>query len=124
VGQIQLSNATLFLDVAPEFGGEVNDLFFLVQNDGTDPISGGVNMPEGAVFSAGAQKILFRIGYKGDSATNSFTGGNDLVVQYVGVPEPNGVALALSSIALLGTLCRFPGRSICSAKLSDSNRDS
>jgi fibronectin-binding autotransporter adhesin len=62
-----------------------SDLIFLVDNQGGSAISGvfeqlnGVttDLSQGAIFSLGAQ--MFQISYEGNLATNSFTGGNDLV---------------------------------------------
>ena len=77
-----------------------NALFFLVDNQGGSALSGifeklnGVttNLADGATFSVPGQD--FKISYFGDVGTNSFTGGDDLVIQ--AVPEP-GTCLLLAA---------------------------
>jgi autotransporter-associated beta strand protein len=70
-----------------------DDLFFLVVNDGADAISGTFSgVADLSTVTFGSQQFL--VSYFGDSLTNSFTGGNDFVMQTV--PEP--------STALLGGL--------------------
>jgi fibronectin-binding autotransporter adhesin len=69
-----------------------NALFFLVDNQGGSALSGvfeklnglTTNLADGATFSVPGQD--FKISYFGDLGTNSFTGGDDLVIQ--AVPEP------------------------------------
>jgi fibronectin-binding autotransporter adhesin len=84
----------------------VNDIFFLISNDGADAITGvftslnGVTttLSEGSDFSWNSQQ--WRITYQADFGSSSFTGGNDLALLVI--PEPStwvllafGVALAL-----------------------------
>ena len=69
--------------------------FFLINNDGSDSIVGLLNgYAQNAVFSLAGQS--WEISYTGNSGTNSFTGGNDLVIQ--AVPEPATWALAAFSM--------------------------
>jgi len=66
------------------------DNFFLIRNDGADAISGLIGgYTQGSSFNLGGFNWL--VSYTGDSVGNTFTGGNDLVIQ--AVPEPNTVAL-------------------------------
>ena len=71
-------------------------LFFIIANDGlpTDMITGTFsNAPvNGGTYNLGGQD--FKISYFGDSAGNTFTGGNDVVL--MAIPEP--------ATALLGGL--------------------
>jgi len=78
------------LDVTLEYIPQVGDLFFIMVNDGSDAISGTfAGLSDGALFFVGSQ--AFRISYFGNSAGNSFTGGNDVALQ--AVPEPSPVIL-------------------------------
>ncbi len=88
------------LDIAlGDFTPTIGDLFFVIANDGSDSISGTfVGLSQGSVFSAAGYH--WTIGYSGDSATNSFTGGNDLVLLATAIPEPAHAAAAFGALAL------------------------
>jgi autotransporter-associated beta strand protein len=68
-------------------------LFFIIANDGlpTDAITGTFsNAPvDGGIYKLGGQD--FKISYFGDSGTNSFIGGNDVVL--MAIPEPSATLL-------------------------------
>ena len=68
-------------------------LFFIIANDGlpTDAITGTFsNAPvDGGIYKLGGQD--FKISYFGDSVTNSFIGGNDVVL--MAIPEPSATLL-------------------------------
>jgi len=71
----------------------LGDIYYLINNDGADAISGAFNgYTEGVSFTFASQ--LFKVTYQADSATTSFIGGNDMAVQVI--PE--------TSAALLGGL--------------------
>lgn len=73
----------------------VGDKFFLILNDGSDPISGlfaGIN--NGAEFSSGG--YVFSAHYNADSGSSSLTGGNDFAL-YTVVPEPTHAFLLLTA---------------------------
>jgi autotransporter-associated beta strand protein len=75
-----------------------NDLFFLVLNDGVDPISGTfLNTPDDSVIDIAGQ--AFRISYDANSTTGLLSGGNDVAL--VAIPEPGSASLALLSLPLL-----------------------
>jgi Uncharacterized protein with a C-terminal OMP (outer membrane protein) domain len=75
-----------------------SDIFFLVVNDGIDPIAGTLfGLAQGATFTAAG--YTWQVSYVGDSATNSFTGGNDLALQLV--PEPGTCLLAAGGLMVL-----------------------
>jgi len=84
----------------------VNDIFFLISNNGTDAITGvftklnGATIPltEGSEFTWNSQQ--WEITYTANFEGSSFTGGNDLALQVV--PEPTTwVLLALSATTLV-----------------------
>lgn len=78
-----------------------SDLFFLVVNDGTDAITGSfAGYSEGTTFTLGSQP--FRVTYQADSASLSFTGGNDMAIQVV----PESSHLLLGGIGALLVLRR------------------
>lgn len=69
------------------------DVFFLVLNDGADAINGTLfGLNQGDQFTSGG--YTWQVSYTGNSATNSFTGGNDLALQVV-VPEPATLGFVL-----------------------------
>ncbi len=77
-------------------------LFFILANDGTDAITGTFSNASvnGGTYTLGGQE--FQISYAGNTATSSFTGGNDVVLQ--AVPEP--ASLLLGAVAILTLLRR------------------
>jgi len=102
-----INNLTLSLGFTPA----INNMFFLVDNQGSSAISGvfeqlnGVTttLTQGSQFNVGGS--VFEISYIGDLGTNSFTGGNDLVILTV-VPEPSTIAVLALLVVCLG-LHRF-----------------
>jgi fibronectin-binding autotransporter adhesin len=76
-----------------------NDLFFVIINDGADPVTGTfAGLAEGAhAFAASGQDYI--ITYLADSSVASFTGGNDVAL--MAVPEPGSAALLLAGFGLL-----------------------
>jgi hypothetical protein len=87
-----------------------NDIFFLISNDGFDPITGvftklnGVAqvLSEGSSFSWNSQS--WTITYLANFEGTSFTGGNDLAIQVV--PEPATWALLAFSLTTVVVLRR------------------
>jgi len=79
------------LTVTTSFTPLNGSLFFLVANDGTDPVSGVFSNAalDGNTYTFSGQQ--FAISYAGNSSTNSFTGGNDLAL--MAVPEPSAASL-------------------------------
>jgi len=73
------------------FNPEVNDIFFLILNDGSDAVTGTfTGLADNSTFSQDGSS--FQISYQADFGTNSLTGGNDVAI--IVIPEP--------SVALLG----------------------
>lgn len=95
-GAVTIGGADLVLTLGT--GVQMNDLFFIVTNDGTDPVVGTFSgKPDGFDFAVGGQ--IFRISYDADSTSNNFSGGNDIAL--LAVPEPGSAALTLLGSALL-----------------------
>ena len=102
IGTIDIS-AGAVLNLTDLGGGSwtANDIFFLINNDSTDAITGSfTGFTEGTTITFGAQQ--FNVTYLANSGTSSFTGGNDFALQVV--PEPT--ATLLSSLGLLALLRR------------------
>jgi autotransporter-associated beta strand protein len=97
-GTVTLANASLVTSLL-SFIGTQNDVFFIILNDGTDPVSGTfAGLADQSFFTVGTQE--FQISYDADSGTNSFaSGGNDIAV--LAVPEPSAVTALLGGASLL-----------------------
>ena len=88
-GTVNLGGATLNLDVFGNFAPPINKPFVIIDNDGTDAVSGTfAGMPEGAIV--GGRGYAFRISYVGGT-------GNDVTVTRVPAPPAD-----FSSIQSLG----------------------
>jgi hypothetical protein len=94
-GGVSLNGATLQGSLLNGFTPAPNDLFFIILNDGTDPVSG--QFAEGNLVFIDLQ--AFAVSYEGDSTTNSVTGGNDVVLQLV--PEPTTATITAIGALLL-----------------------
>ncbi len=105
-GTLDISGAVLGGTVT---GGPVafDNRYWLIINDGVDAITGGFANLDGSSTSgafADADGWItmdgqeFAVYYSGDFATNSLTGGNDLVL--TAVPEPGSLALTGVAFAL------------------------
>lgn len=89
------------LDLSLGYAPVENTMFFIINNDGTDAVTGTFSgLADNDWFQDGSQ--WFKIGYSGDAGTNSFTGGNDVVL--MAVPEPG--ATLLGSLGVLALLRR------------------
>lgn len=89
--------------------------YFVVINDGSDAVSGvfsnqvtAGNRFNGLVPTISIGGIEFAVSYSGDFATNSFTGGNDVVL--VPIPEPSAVPMIAGGLALLWLASRRRSR--------------
>jgi autotransporter-associated beta strand protein len=99
-GSVSLDGSVLTLTLGT--GVRTGDIFFILINDGVDPITGRfANAPDNATIFAGAQPFV--ITYDGDVATGAPDGGNDILL--IAIPEP-GSALSL----LMGGLTFFARR--------------
>ena len=104
VGNVVLSVPTLTL-TSVRFESEVNDLFFILLNDGADPISGIFSgLPQGASVSTSNPVVTFTISYTGDSATNSLTGGNDVALLVTRAPEAGSFLFTVLGCTLIAAI--------------------
>jgi autotransporter-associated beta strand protein len=81
-GAVQLNGADLDLQMLGGYLANQNDILFLILNDGLDSVEG--QFADGNQITVGGQ--LFSISYVADSASVSFTGGNDVALRLI--PEP------------------------------------
>lgn len=97
-GIVTLNGATLELSALSGFTADPEALFFIVKNDGTDPVAG--TFAQGSQVAFGGQ--TFDISYTANAeGVPSFDGGNDIALRLV--PEPSSAALlALGALALAG----------------------
>lgn len=87
-GGITLNGATLELFSLGGFTASPGQLYFILQNDGVDPVAGFFAQGNSVAF--GAQ--IFSISYTANAeGTPAFTGGNDIALLLV--PEPASAAL-------------------------------
>jgi hypothetical protein len=98
---IIIGDADLYI-VEGDYTPYLGKSFFIIDNEGNDPISGQfTNAPEGSIITAGG--ISYAITYSANADTGSITGGNDVALVAVSVPEPiHGFGLVT---ALLLTAC-------------------
>jgi autotransporter-associated beta strand protein len=97
-GDIDLGSTsvlTLSFSAAPAVG----DKFFLLLNNGTNPILGSFSgLNEGDQFTSSG--YTFSAHYGADSSTGNLTGGNDFAI-YTVVPEPSGMLMLLLTTSAL-----------------------
>ncbi|MFZ4598585.1 MAG: beta strand repeat-containing protein [Terrimicrobiaceae bacterium] len=105
-GSVNLSgNLTLSVGFIPTYG----NLFFLINNDGLDAVTGtfaNANFANNQQFSLGGRNWF--ISYAANSGNSTFTGGNDVAL--FAIPEPSAIALVgLGAGALFLRLRRRKG---------------
>lgn len=98
VGTVTLASADLNLSLYTGLGNpQDGDIFYLVNNDGSDAVSGvftrlngaTTTLDEGSTFMWNSQS--WKITYQADVGGASFIGGNDIALQVV--PEPAALTL-------------------------------
>lgn len=100
-GDVNLGGGVLSLSLGGGYTPTQGTLFFIIDNDGANPVASTFSgLANGTTFNASGQN--FQISYFGNSATNSFTGGNDVVLK--AVPEP--ASLLFGSLGVLALLRR------------------
>jgi fibronectin-binding autotransporter adhesin len=84
------------------------DVYYVLTQAGTTPVNGAfAGAPEGAVASLGNGvfgRVTYLANWTGDQLTSSLTGGNDVAVYAVSVPEPATAGMA--AVAAAGLLAR------------------
>jgi hypothetical protein len=105
-GDITIGDADLYM-VEGDFTPAIGEVFFIIDNEGSDAISGQfTNAQEGSLITAG--DITYMITYDADADANggmgSLTGGNDVALVAVAVPEPSNVLWFLA-VVLLARRC-------------------
>ncbi len=96
-GTVALNGASLQLLSLNGFLAANGQLFFILNNDGTDPVVG--TFAQGSTVTAGSQ--IFAISYAADFGSNSFTGGNDIALMLI--PEPSAASLVLAAALGIGS---------------------
>jgi autotransporter-associated beta strand protein len=97
IGTVDVSGGSLVTAFSGSYAK--NDLLFILLNDGTDAINGTF-----AGFAQGATVASYgymdwQISYTANSATNQFTGGNDIAL--MAIPEPSSCTVAGIGLAML-----------------------
>lgn len=91
-GTVTLGGSDLVLAIGST-GTFPTDRFFIIINDGVDPISDTFNnLPDKSFFAATSGQG-FQISYNANSTTGLFTGGNDVAL--LAIPEPGIAGLLL-----------------------------
>lgn len=89
----------LVLSLATGYQHTPDQLLFVLLNGDVDPIIGTfAGLPQGATTIVGNN--AFQISYIANSATNSFTGGNDVALLAVLVPEPSATLFLVGFASL------------------------
>jgi hypothetical protein len=101
-GSINLGSADLMVDLG--FNPNAADRFFIVDNQTANAITGTFNgLAEGSTFTFGSGYTA-TITYLADFGANSLTGGNDVALYGVAVPEPT--SLLVLGLGLVGFVAR------------------
>jgi hypothetical protein len=111
-GVVDITGADLTLSLTGNLSILVNDLFFVLLNDGADAVNGTFNgLADGAIFTVGETR--FQISYDANLATSSFdTGGNDIALRALdAIPEPGSLTALCGGLSFLLGLQRFRRRS-------------
>jgi hypothetical protein len=100
VGGVEINDATLNI-VAIEKNTRVGDAFIVIDNDGTDPVSGTfAGLPEGGTITT-TEGARYRISYAGGD-------GNDVVLTRVNV-APTFINRTLTSVVFEGSAATLTG---------------
>ncbi|RYD80012.1 MAG: PEP-CTERM sorting domain-containing protein, partial [Verrucomicrobiaceae bacterium] len=100
LGEVDLGGSTLnllgsFLMSLNEHGS----LFYVLLNDGIDPITGTFNGIAEGGFVQSSSGQNFQLTYLADFETNAFSGGNDIAL--MAIPEPGAALSLLTGVGML-----------------------
>jgi fibronectin-binding autotransporter adhesin len=99
-GTISLAGP-ISLSLQDGFTASPGDLFFIILNQGGVPVAGTFAGDPSVIILPGPDgPVTFQVGYTGDSAADTFTGGNDVVLEVV-IPEPDYTDFAVVALGLL-----------------------
>jgi fibronectin-binding autotransporter adhesin len=117
-GSITVANLAANLVVAASglTAANVNQAFYIVANDGADPVNGAFAQ---TTITSGSD--VFSIDYTADATTGALLGGNDIALILVAVPEPGTWAVSgLAAAMLIAQIIR----AVAFDKRTASNRTS
>jgi hypothetical protein len=98
-GTVSLNGAELTGSLLNLYAPTTEDLFFLIVNDGTEPVQGTFAQGSSVVLGDRLFEISYGGNLTGDPLTDSFIGGNDVVLRMI--PEPSSAFLAVTGAGLL-----------------------
>jgi hypothetical protein len=113
-GTVNITNSSLVTSLLSSSGGSVGDIFYILINDLNDEIQGTFQgMANNSTFTQNGNSymISYFANFSDDAALRSLTGGNDIALQLMAIPEPTTYASLMSGIGLLMGLRRFRRRS-------------
>jgi hypothetical protein len=103
-GTVDLLGGSITLTLSG-FAPQLADRFYIILNDGTDPVTGTfAGLPQGA-FVGSSGPYAFFIGYNGNGDGGSV--GNDV---FLSIPEPGSLATLVGGLGVLCGLQRFRRR--------------
>jgi hypothetical protein len=98
-GSISLSGSTLSLDTIGGFANNPGDTFYVMLNNGADPVTGIFGNDIGGSVTS-IDGYVFNVNYAAN-APGGDGGSNDVALTLMAVPEPGSAALLLGGLAAL-----------------------
>ncbi len=98
-GAVVLDGGTLNGLLLGAFLPQAGDMFFIINNDGVDPVQG--QFAQGTFISIGGVPfaISYNANWTGNPGTSTFDNGNDVAIRTI--PEPTAAILAAAGFATL-----------------------
>ena len=97
-GDVQLGAGMQHLTLLPTITPAVGTEFWIIDNTGSGATTGNFDgLPEGSLVSVGGD--YFNIYYNADHATDSLTGGNDVLLVAT-TPEPGSAVCLLAGVGM------------------------
>jgi hypothetical protein len=91
-------------------GAHINDVYYIVNNLGPDDVVGDFGVADQGVINLGGGYTA-RISYDANFNTSFASGGNDIALQLLTIPEPGAAMALLSGLGVLVGFQRFRRRS-------------